>query len=77
MSRHQNPESDHWFSDAPSEVPCGDCGGQVCEFSVPNDVWNAVVRIGRGEGAFGSEYICFGCFHERVTAFVRGVTRGE
>ena len=27
-----------------STIPCARCGGRCIEFTVPNDVWNAVVR---------------------------------
>ena len=52
--------------------PCGRCG-QECheEFTVPNDVWNAVIRRGKGEGS--DEYICESCYLEAVTAFVRAI----
>jgi hypothetical protein len=55
-----------FISDETSEVPCSNCGGPVQEFSIPSDVWNAVVR--RYGQETGNEYLCIWCF---ASAFVR------
>ena len=47
-------------SDTVSKLPCARCGGEVVEFSVPNDCWNAVVRHNNHEA--DSEYLCAWCF---------------
>jgi len=49
-----------------SPIPCSNCGGLVREFSVPNDIWNDVVRENKGET--DNEYLCMRCF---ASAFVR------
>ena len=53
-----------WIGDVVSGTPCDRCGGLVIEFSIPNDVWNKVIRID-GEERW-DEYICMGCFLERL-----------
>ena len=45
---------------APSEIPCCKCGGDVKEFSVPNEAWNVIVRKGGPET--DQEYLCLNCF---------------
>lgn len=46
--------------DVVSTVPCARCGGEVIEFSIPNDIWNKVVRIDGHES--DDEYICVDCW---------------
>lgn len=67
-SIHDDPTTPHWFSRTPSEVSCGECGGECCEFTIPSDVWNAVVRA-KGY----SDYLCVGCYHEAVTRHIRAM----
>jgi hypothetical protein len=55
-----------------SSIPCARCGDSCVEFTVPNEVWNAVVRRGGKEGA--DEYICEACYRLAVEAFVRSET---
>jgi hypothetical protein len=55
-----------FISEEISEVPCANCGGPVQEFSIPNDIWNSVVR--RHEKETEGEYLCIWCF---TSAFVR------
>lgn len=55
-----------FVSEEISEVPCSNCGGEVTEFSIPNDIWNAVVRKGSKET--DNEYLCVWCF---VNAFIQ------
>lgn len=43
-----------------SSIPCCLCKGQVYEFSVPNDVWNLIIRQGGPET--NREYLCWSCF---------------
>jgi hypothetical protein len=52
-----------------SEIPCARCGGDVVEFTVPNEVWNTVVRLDAPEG--DDEYICEECYRKAVTLWVR------
>lgn len=49
-----------WYNDKVSEVPCSNCGGEVIEFTIPNDIWNKVIRLDGHEHA--NEYLCAGCF---------------
>lgn len=55
---------DYFFSTEPSTVPCVLCRGVVFEFSVPSELWNAVVR--RGGPETDKEYLCVNCFHRKV-----------
>lgn len=55
-----------------STVPCARCGGVCVEFTVPNDVWNTVVRLGGKEG--DDEYICEACYRKAVESWVRTVS---
>lgn len=43
-----------------SVVPCSNCGGDVIEFSVPNHIWNEIVRSNDKET--DNEYLCVWCF---------------
>lgn len=52
-----------------STVPCCACGGQVIEFTVPNDVWNQIIRKGGHE--HDQEYLCAACFARQCTEFVQ------
>ena|SRR3990167_168823 len=47
-----------------STIPCARCGGPCVEFTVPNDVWNAVVRLGGKER--DDEYMCEACYRRAV-----------
>jgi len=51
-----------------SGIPCVNCGGQVVEFTVPSDIWNAVVRLGGPE--HDREYLCWNCFWVAVRSFL-------
>ncbi len=54
----------NWMSSYPNDqitaIPCGICGGQCIEFSIPSDIWNEVIR--RGKRQYESEYLCMDCF---------------
>lgn len=43
-----------------SIVPCCRCGGVVHEFTIPNEIWNSLIRWDGPETE--REYLCFGCF---------------
>lgn len=43
-----------------SLIPCASCDGEVIEFSIPNDIWNRVIRIDGYES--DDEYLCINCF---------------
>lgn len=45
----------------PSGIPCSDCAGDVVEFTVPNDIWNSVMRPDGKEG--DREYLCVSCWY--------------
>jgi len=61
-------DDDFFFSDTPSVTPCASCGGVVFEFSVPNELWNLIVR-NDGPESYG-EYLCVNCFHRKVAEYV-------
>lgn len=47
-------------NDVISSIPCARCGGEVIEFSIPNDVWNKVIRPDGHEHT--KEYLCANCW---------------
>jgi len=47
-----------------NEIPCNRCGGNVIEFSVPNDIWNTVIRQDGHER--DDEYICHACWYKSI-----------
>jgi hypothetical protein len=49
-----------WKNDEVSEAPCARCGGEVIEFTIPNDIWNKVIRVEGRER--DDEYLCIDCF---------------
>lgn len=49
-----------------SSIPCAVCGGEVIEFSVPNDLWNYVMRPDGHET--DKEYLCFSCWNRALEA---------
>jgi hypothetical protein len=51
-----------WCDNKASGTPCALCGGDVVEFSVPNEMWNKIVRDGGPESRH--EYLCVTCFHK-------------
>lgn len=55
----------------PSEIPCYRCKGEVHEFSVPNELWNLVIRKGGKET--NQEYLCFDCWNDILLEYVKGV----
>jgi len=48
-----------------SSIPCARCGGEVIEFTVPNELWNEIVRWPDGKER-ADEYICLDCWHKAV-----------
>jgi hypothetical protein len=64
-----------WIDDKPSDIPCDLCGGVVYEFSVPNDIWNRVVRLGGPET--DKEYLCLRCFLLAVVREINPVVYAE
>lgn len=51
-------------NDDVSTIPCDVCGGAVVEFSIPNDIWNRVMRPDGHE--HDGEYICMACFFDAL-----------
>lgn len=49
-----------------SSIPCNRCNGVVHEFSIPNDIWNYVIRVDGKER--DDEYICIDCWHNALRA---------
>jgi ssDNA-binding Zn-finger/Zn-ribbon topoisomerase 1 len=56
-----------------ASIPCAGCAGPVVEFTVPNDVWNTVVRRNGPERS--DEYLCEACYRKAVEGYVRDVRR--
>lgn len=54
-----------------SSIPCDICGGAVIEFSIPNDIWNKVIRLDGHE--HDKEYLCMACFFDALRV-VLGLT---
>lgn len=64
-----NPNDDKpylWTGDLISSIKCARCGGHVVEFTIPNDIWNAVIRPDGRER--DDEYICMACWHKALRA---------
>lgn len=49
-----------FISDEVSSIPCFNCGGEVKEYSIPNHIWNMIVRKNGKES--DGEYLCIWCF---------------
>jgi hypothetical protein len=60
-----------FISENVSKIPCSNCGGKVQEFSVPNPVWNAIVRKNGKET--DKEYLCVWCFTSCVVEWFDGI----
>lgn len=54
---------------AVSEAPCCKCGGKVIEFSVPNALWNMVIRQDGRES--DKEYLCFACWNGALIEYIK------
>lgn len=54
-----------------SKIPCCECGGSVIEFSVPNRLWNIVMRPDGHET--NKEYLCFACWNNRLYKFIASI----
>lgn len=52
-----------WNADT-STIPCVLCGGVVREFSIPNEIWNYVVRDDGLET--DREYMCETCYRQKA-----------
>lgn len=50
-----------------SAVPCCKCKGPVVEFTVPNEVWNAIIR--RNGPETDQEYLCKDCYIAACTEY--------
>jgi hypothetical protein len=53
-----------FFNDEISSIPCTQCGGKVVEFSIPNDIWNKVIRLDGHESS--NEYLCVNCWFDAL-----------
>jgi hypothetical protein len=51
-----------------SSIPCCNCGGEVIEFTVPNALWNKVIR--HDGHATDKEYLCFSCWNQQLSDFI-------
>lgn len=59
----------------PSAIPCCICGGEVVEFTVPNDIWNLVMRPDDKET--DREYLCLDCWYVALRDFLSASQRRE
>jgi hypothetical protein len=57
-------ELDESRIDEVSTIPCCLCGGEVVEFTVPNDIWNLVMRPDGKET--DKEYVCLDCWYKAL-----------
>lgn len=53
-----------------SDIPCCECGGPVVEFSIPNELWNRVMRPDGHET--DKEYLCYSCWNKALVNYFRG-----
>lgn len=52
-----------------SEIPCCLCGRKVVEFTIPNDIWNIVIRNNGSE--HDMEYLCVWCVLADMVDYIR------
>jgi hypothetical protein len=52
------------YTDNISNIPCALCGEEVIEFTIPNDIWNKVMRPDGLET--NKEYICINCWYNKL-----------
>ena len=57
-----------FISNVESETPCCRCEGVVYEFSVPNEMWNKVVRKDGKE--HDKEYLCIWCYVDLLHKYI-------
>lgn len=50
--------------DGDNKICCSNCRGEVMEFSIPNDIWNFVVRKNGRET--NNEYLCENCWFTKL-----------
>jgi hypothetical protein len=58
--------------DESNDIPCCECGGKVEEFTVQNELWNAVMRPDEHET--DKEYLCFECWNKRLMKHIATLT---
>lgn len=58
-----------------STIPCCLCGGEVVEFTVPNDIWNLVIRTDGKET--DKEYLCLDCWYKALRSKLDKLSRRE
>ena len=56
------------YTDKESNIPCYLCGGKVIEFTIPNDIWNTVMRLNYKET--NQEYICINCWYNKLREYL-------
>jgi len=54
-----------------SGIPCQECGCNCVEFTIPNNLWNKVMRPDGHEGE--KEYICFSCWNKKLIDWLSAV----
>jgi len=57
-----------------TNIPCVICNGEVVEFSIPNDIWNLVVRKNGKET--DKEYLCINCWYDILRVAI-GIEKSE
>ena len=60
-----------FIGDEITGIPCNTCRGEVIEFSVPNAIWNKVIRKEGKEHS--NEYLCVWCFLEQVFSYIEAI----
>jgi len=58
-----------FISNEVSTIPCSRCGGKVIEFTVPNDIWNKIIRDNLNTSD-ESEYICVECWFDSLRSAI-------
>lgn len=51
-----------------SSVPCAKCGKGCVEFTIPNEIWNAVIRPDGRE--HDEEYLCIACWEKALQSYL-------
>jgi hypothetical protein len=54
-----------------SEIPCAICRGEVIEFSIPNYIWNKIMRSKSGGHEHDKDHICFDCFKKKFIEYIK------
>ena len=56
------------YTNEVSSIPCAECGGDVIEFTIPNDIWNKIIRPNGIESI--KEYLCINCWYDKLREYL-------